>query len=107
MISDKEILDKIDEVSGNFHGQIDDLYVAIGMIVMGRLFGWRVLRLTSSRRQWARATKLFGDLKALMPERGKYVHKSIGLAIADKMDVYWDIVKGIVSVPMVERKEIK
>ena len=107
MITDEELMKKIDEVSGDFHGQIDDLYMAIGMIVMGRLFGWRVLRLTSSRSQWARANKLFGDLKTLMPERGKYAHKSIGLAVVDKLGSYWDVVKGIVSVPMVERKEIR
>lgn len=107
MITDEELMAKIDHVSGEFKGQIDDLYTAIGMIVMGRLFGWRVLRLTSSRSQWARATKLFGDLKELMPERGAYAHKSMGLAIADKLDSYWDVVKGIVSVPMSERKEIQ
>lgn len=107
MMTDEELMKKIDEVSGSFRGQIDDLYVAIGMIVMGRLFGWRVVRLTSSRRQWARANNIFGDLKLLMPERGKYAHKSIGLALVDQLGTYWDVVKGIVSVPMVERKEIK
>lgn len=107
MITDEELMAKIDQVSGEFKGQIDDLYTAIGMIMMGRLFGWRVLRLTSSRSQWARATRLFGDLKELMPERGKYAHRSMGLAIADKLGSYWDVVKGIVSVPMSERKEIQ
>lgn len=107
MMTDEELMAKIDQVSGEFKGQIDDLYMSIGMIMMGRLFGWRVLRLTSSRSQWARATKLFGDLKELMPERGKYAHKSIGLAIADKLGSYWDVVKGIVSVPMSDRKEIQ
>lgn len=107
MMTDKELMAEIDKVSGEFKGQIDDLYTAIGMIVMGRFFGWRVLRLTSSRSQWTRATRLFGDLKELMPERGKYAHKSMGLSIADKLGSYWDVVKGIVSVPMVERKEIE
>jgi len=107
MISDEQLMEKFDEVSAVYRGQIDDLYMAIGMIVLGRLFGWRVLRLTSSRSQWARANKIFGDLKLLMPERGKYAYRSVGLAIVDKLGTYWDVVKGIASVPMVERKEIQ
>ena len=107
MITDDELNNKIEEVADNYTGQIDDLYTAVGMIIVGRLFGWRVVRLTSSNSQWTRITKIFGDPKDLMPERGKYARKSVGLAIADKIGSYWDVVRGLASVPMAERKEIK
>lgn len=106
MMTDEELMKNIDEVSKNFKGQLDDLYLAVGMIVVGRLFGWRVIRLTASRSQWARAIKYFGDLKTLMPERGKYAHRSVGLKIVDDVGKYWDVVKGVVSVPSSSRKEI-
>lgn len=106
MMNDDELMKKIDEVSGNFTGQLDDLYTAVGMIVVGRLYGWRVIRLTTQRSTWAKAVKLFGDPKELMRERGKYAGKSFGLAAVDKLDAYWDVVKGIVSVPISERRKI-
>lgn len=106
MISDEEMLERIDQVSGEFKGQLDDLYKVIGMMVMGRLFGWRVVRLVSARTLWAEANRLFGDPKLLMPERGKYAHKSVGLKIVDELDQYWDAVKGIITVPAAERKKI-
>lgn len=106
MITNEELMNKIDEVSGSFSGQLDDLYKVIGMIVMGRLFGWRVVRLVSTRLLWAQATKLFGDPKLMMPERGKYAHKSCGLKLVDDLGQYWDVVKGVVSVSAHDRKEI-
>jgi uncharacterized membrane protein YecN with MAPEG domain len=106
MITDDELMKKIDEVSEKFVGPIDDLYIAVGLIVVGRRFGWRVIRLCSSRKQWARSSKIFGDLKEYMPERGFLARKSVGLKLVDKAYDYWAVVKGSVSLPMKKRKEL-
>lgn len=106
MISDKELFEKIDDVSGQFVGQLDDLYKVVGMIVMGRLFGWRVVRLVSTPLLWRSATRLFGDPKELMPERGKYAYKSIGLRVVDEMGDYWNVIKGVNPVPAEKKKEV-
>jgi len=106
MITDAELMAKIDEVSGAFVGQIDDLYKVVGMIVVGRLYGWRVMRLITSGPLWKSAFKLFGDPKELMPQRGKYSHKSIGLRVVDEIGGYWDVIKGIVRVKSELKKEI-
>lgn len=108
-MTDEELLKKIDDVCANFVGQLDDLQAAIGMLVTGRLFGWRVIRLISSKRHWKVACNLFGDLKELLPERGLLAHKSAGLAIVDKAADYWDVIAGNVSrdfLPLNERKMI-
>lgn len=108
-MTDEEMIKKIDEVSTNFKGQLDDLQAAVGMVAAGRLYGWRVTRLISSKRHWAVACKLFGDLKELLPERGVLAHKSVGLAIVDKAGDYWGIIKGDVSrdaLPLHERKKV-
>lgn len=107
MITDEEFLKKIDEVSTSFVGQIDDLDVAIGMLISGRLYGWRVIRLVHSKRHWNFACKLFGDLKELLPERGRLANKSVGLSLIDKSSDYWDVVAGNVSrdfLPLHKRK---
>lgn len=91
----KEQLEKrIEEVSEQFKGQIPDLYQMVGILVVGRLFGWRVVRLTCSRRVWSLTTKWFGDPKQYMPERGRLAYKSLGLALVDKLGDYWDFING-------------
>lgn len=108
MISENELMEKIEDVTKNFRGQIDELALAVGLMVLGRLFGWRVMRLVLSRRAWSMATKLFGDPKELLPERGRYAYKSVGLLISDELGSYWELVRGSRdAIPLRERKEVK
>lgn len=106
MMNDEELMQKIEEVTSGFQGDISHLYEAVGMIVVGRLFGWRVMRLVSARRAWPDAIKLFGDPKQLMPERGKYAYKSVGLKIVDELGEYWDVIKRKKSMPIQEKRII-
>jgi hypothetical protein len=97
MFSDEELMKKIDKVSAEYVGQLDDLNAVVGMLFTGRLYGWRVQRLITPRRVWGLAIKLFGDPKLLMPERGPLAYKSVGLKIVDEIGGYWDVVKGAKS----------
>jgi hypothetical protein len=103
-MTDEELLIKIEEITKGYSGQIDDLYCVVGMIVIGRLLGWRVMRLVCPRRTWSNAIKLFGDPKLIMDERGKYAHKSVGLKLVDKIGDYWEVIKGHKSISSAERK---
>ena len=105
-MSDEELMANIEQVTKEFSGQLDYLYEAIGMITTGRLLGWRVMRLVSSRRCWTLATKLFGDPKQLMPERGKYYDKSVGMKIIDMTGDYWEYIKGHKPITVEDRKTI-
>jgi hypothetical protein len=109
MMNDQELMDMFDKVSTEYHGQIDDLYQAIGMLYVGRLYGWRVMRLSAPRRIWTIAFNLFGDPKTLMPERGLLAHKSLGLKVCDAVGDYWEFVKGNEAYRMdrLERKAIE
>lgn len=107
MITDEELMRKIDEVSSEYVGQIDTFYHAVGMLVVGRLFGWEVMRLVSSRKEWTTATRLFGDPKDLLPGRGKLARKSWGLKIADTVGSVTLYVKGKASMPLEERRLIE
>lgn len=101
-----ELAQAIDKVCSEYHGQLDDLYQAIGLLVAGQLFGWRVMRLVSSRTNWKVATELFGDLKELMPREGVYAHRSIGLKLANELGDYWKVVRGLIKVPEQKRREL-
>jgi len=90
----EQLQQRIDDVCEKFTGHIPDLYQIVGVMVVGRLFGWRVVRLTCSRRVWTLATRWFGDPKVYMPERGRLSYKSVGLNIVDKLGDYWEFVNG-------------
>jgi hypothetical protein len=105
MISEEELMGKIEEITKEYSGQLDHLYEAVGMVVIGRLLGWKVMRLVSSRRTWTLSNELFGDLKGILPERGNYAYKSVGLAIVDRLGGYWDVIKGKTeAMPLHKRK---
>jgi hypothetical protein len=108
MINDEELMARIETALSEYSGQVDDFYSAVGMIVVGRLLGWRVMRLVAPIRIWSVAIKTFGDPKLLMPDRGKYAYKSVGLLLADKLGGYWDMIRGSKpSIPMRDRKMVK
>jgi hypothetical protein len=91
----KEQLNKrIEEVCEDFKGQIPDLYQMVGIVIVGRLFGWRVIRLTASRSMWAKVTRVFGDPKEWMPEYGRLAHKSVGLKLVEQIGDFWDFING-------------
>ena len=93
----EQMNDRIEEVCEQFQGQFPDLFQMIGIVVVGRLFGWRVVRLVVSPSMWTMLTRMFGDPKVWMPERGRLSYKSFGLKVVDSMGCYWDFVKGICS----------
>lgn len=117
MITEKETIDelvpedlakKIVDVSMGFSGQIDDLYTAVGIIVIGRLFGWRVMRLVVPRRVWKKTSDIFGDPKELMgKEKGDLYHRSFGVEIADRIGGYWDFVRGYKAMDLEDKRTIK
>jgi hypothetical protein len=94
MMTDEQFNQKVEELLKDYKGQVDHFYEAVGMVSVGRLVGWRVMRLVASRRCWELSCQLFGDLKKELPERGRYAHKSVGLKIVDKLGGYWDVVRG-------------
>jgi hypothetical protein len=94
MITDEELMQLIERVTEEFEGDLDEFNKAVGMLVVGRLLGWRVQRLVSPRSTWTLASKWFGDPKKLMPDRGPFSRKSVGLAIVDRLGDYWGIIRG-------------
>lgn len=93
-ITDQEMLNLMEIKASEFTGIGGDLISAVGILVLSRFYGWRVMRLIASRRQWNVTVKIFGDIKKMTPERGQYARKSVGLALADKIGDYWSYMRG-------------
>lgn len=107
MKTDSELEAHIDELCKTYKGQLDDLYQAVGLIVVGRRFGWRVMRLISSRPQWTQANNLFGDVKEWMREEESCAHRSLGLSMIKSINDYWLVVRGIIKIPVQTKRAIE
>lgn len=104
MKTDAELEAHIDELCKTYKGQIDDLYQAVGLIVVGRRFGWRVMRLVAVRSQWTLANKLFGNVKDWMREEEHCAHRSLGLSMIKSVKDYWLVVRGLIKMPHEARR---
>lgn len=94
MMNDEELNNRIEQLCEEFKGQMPNLCLMVGVVVVGRLFGWRVMRLTVSRGIWTKVMRTFGDPKEWMPERGRLAHKSQGLKLVDRLGDYWEFING-------------
>jgi hypothetical protein len=94
-IPDKDILPHIDEATRKFKGQITELEQAIGMWVVGRQFGWKVMYLVHDRKTIAKYEKLLGiNFRNEVPDVGKFAHKSLAWTAVQKVSNFWKAVKG-------------
>jgi len=110
MKSDAEVKAVIGAAMERFTGQADDLVGAIGTLIVGREFGWRVMRLATTNKNWVRYKRIFGegfDFRDWMSEEGRYAHRSRGLALAKQVGRYWDIVRGDYPVLLVDKQRFE
>lgn len=105
-MNDQEFYARVDQVCRDYRGQADDLAAVVGMLVVGRLYGWQVMRLAIGRRHWALAIKLFGDPKEMMPARTDLSSKSVGLRIADAAGDFWQVIRGQIKTTKEDRASL-
>lgn len=99
-----------------FRGQADDLYMAVGCLIVGRLFGWRVVRLTLSPSNYAKYQRIlaFGldepgnfHFNEWMRAEEPLFYKSWGLKLIGKLQDFWAAVKGRrPDLPIEKRREL-
>lgn len=104
-LSEKQLIDLIDKASKNFVGSLDTLESAIGFLVMGRKFGWRVMFLIHRQSTVRIYEKILGvKAKDVMPEEGPLANKSVAFVAVQKVSNYWKAVKG--EIPGIRTSEI-
>lgn len=94
-MNSQELLSHIDEQVRNYAGDLTQLERAIGALIVGRQFGWKVLLLAHDRKTIAKYGEILKlDFREALPAEGKYAHKSLGWAAAQKVASFWKAVKG-------------
>jgi hypothetical protein len=87
------------EIEGNaiagFTGQLDELESALGMMLMGHHFGWKVLYLIHSKKTIRKYEEILGvKIRDIFPETGPSSYRSTGLSLAMKASNFWKVVSG-------------
>jgi hypothetical protein len=87
------------DIEGNaiagFTGQLDELESALGMLLMGHHFGWKVLYLIHSKKTIRKYEDILGiKIREIFLETGPSSYRSVGLTLAMKASNFWKVVSG-------------
>jgi len=98
--------DQAGKAIAGFSGSLEELEKAIGMLVLGYHFGWKVLLLVHSKRTIRKYEKILGiQVKVLFEPEGPSAQRSMGLDLAKKIGNFWQVVSGDIKVE--NRREIE
>lgn len=91
----KRLSDRLDKVVKDFTGQFDELESAVGMYLLGRHVGWKVLYLLHSKRTIAKYEAILGvNVREEFPEEGPGAARSVAYLAAQKFSNFWKVVSG-------------
>jgi hypothetical protein len=98
-MTDEQIMSLVDQAVDGFQGELNDLESAIGMLMIGRHYGWRVLLLIHSPATVRKYTKVLGlkNLRDALPEVGVLAHRSNAWRLLDDSKNFWKVVRGQIA----------
>jgi len=89
----------IDSVS-KYKGLGTTLESAVGALVIGQHYGWRVLKMLHNPSTYKKYEEILRvRFEDVCPERTPLTKKSIGMQIADKLQSFWAVARGKKQVP--------
>src|SRR6218665_1181852 len=96
---DEDLLKMVDEAVDRFDGNLNDLGSAIGMLMLPRRYGWRVILLVHSPGTIRKYLKILGlaNLRDLAPEVGELAGRSKAWRLVENTTSFWKVVRGQIS----------
>lgn len=97
----------MDEAILNFHGALDELEGALGMYMLGRHFGWKVLYIVHSKKTVRKYEQILGiDVRTEFEAETPDSVRSNGYRLAQAFSNFWKVVSGEEKIDRSERKLI-
>jgi hypothetical protein len=83
-----------------YRGDGPVLQAALGALLLGRVYGWRVLRVAYSSATYAKYQRLLQvDFKQWCEPTTEFTHRHRGYEMIGKLDNFWKIIKSEVPQP--------
>lgn len=106
-ISAEELVKIADKAITNFRGDFDVLESAIGMLLLGRRYGWRVIYIVHSKRTVRKYESILGiNAREFFPDKSDLSERSKGYQIAKTLSNFWkginDNVEGVRTAELVK-----
>lgn len=97
-MTNDEVISIADNAVKNFKGDSTTLESAIGMLVIGRHVGWRVLVLIHEKSTIRKYEQILNiNIREVFPEVGPLAQKSIAWRAVQKVGNFWKAVKGEIA----------
>lgn len=95
----EELIRVIHDAVNRFSGNSDELEKAIGMLMLGDYFGWKVLVLIHNKRTVRKYEEILGiNVREFFAEEGPVAGRSIGYSLALTIGSFWKVVSGDISI---------
>jgi hypothetical protein len=90
----------MDETIVRFEGNLDELESALGMYMIGRHFGWKVLYILHSKRTIRKYEEILGiNVRDEFPAEGPDADRSNGFRALKTVTNFWKAISGEIPIP--------
>ena len=91
----------LDEVIRKFSGPLDELESAIGMYMIGRHFGWKILHMIHTKSTIRKYEEILGvKIAEVFDPFGPDAERSNAYTVLQKVSSFWRVVSGDEKVPL-------
>lgn len=91
----EQLVVHIDNVASTYKGDSHVLFGAIGALFVGRLYGWRVIRVFLSTTTYAKYQRVLGlSFREVLPPETELSDRALAYRIVKKLKTFWGIVRG-------------
>lgn len=92
---DDETIEQLEKAMIEYKGNGLALESALGAVLIGQIYGWRVLKMMHNPTTYAKYEKILGiKYRDICKEETKHTHRNTGMKVAKKLKMFWEIVKG-------------
>jgi hypothetical protein len=104
-MTQEELDDYFRNLMETFKGDLTDLADAVGALNLGKVYGWKVLRIIYSPVTYRKYQKILGlDFKEVLEDKTDFSERNRGYKIALELNKYWEIVQGAFSIDSKEKR---
>lgn len=94
-MTDNELLEHVNLIAKEYKGDSHALFMAIGALFVGRLYGWKVIRVFLATSSYARSQKILGlDFKEVMDAETPLSDRAFAYKTIKSLKSFWAIVRG-------------